>query len=57
MITLYGNMYLSIDERDVIDELNRLEEESNGISLCEQLLPTDATDAGTADATATEQRD
>ena len=31
MKTEYSNLYLSIDDRDIMDELNRLEEE-HGIS-------------------------
>ena len=33
MITLYNNLYLSIDDRDVIDEINRLEEEDVSVSV------------------------
>jgi hypothetical protein len=31
MKTDYSNLYLSIDDRDIMDELNKLEESSNAV--------------------------
>lgn len=46
MKRIYDNLYLSIDDRDIIDELNRLEEEENGISESIHELSAELSSAG-----------